>query len=98
MNRPQHVGEEKYDAPAQPVSRSATTKQSTFAVRNSFTLQRHCPVVATEVMLSGQHLILVDGSTELVKKTCANFYTCYHGQTTENLTAIHGCLLGNVDL
>lgn len=98
MNRPQHLGERRYDAPGQPVFRSAVTNHATFAVRNSFTLQTHCPVVATEVKLSGLHLILADGSTELVKKTCANFSTCYRGQETENLTAIRGCLLGNVAL
>ena len=98
MNRPQHVGERKIAAPAQPVFRSTAQNHATFAVRNSFTLKRHCPVVATEVVLSGLHLILADGSTELLKKTCANYSTCYRGQTTENLIAKCGCLLGNIDL
>jgi hypothetical protein len=67
-------------------------------MRQAFTLDRHCPAVAREVTLSGLRSVLADGSTEIVKKTCVNFGTCYEGQSMGQLIALQGCLLGNVEL
>jgi hypothetical protein len=70
--------------------------------KRPFALSRQCPVVGHAVALSGLQLHLTDGTTELVRKTCAQFAQCYKGRAgtpaTGNLVPIQGCLLGEREI
>lgn len=70
-----------------------------FATKQTFKLEKHCPVVDHAVMLSGLQLTLGDGTTETVKKTCVRFSDCYKGcvgePVTGNIVPHVGCLLGD---
>jgi len=70
-----------------------------FATKQTFKLEKHCPVVKHAVMLSGLQLALADGKTETVKKTCVKFSDCYKDSVGEpgtgNIVPHAGCLLGD---
>lgn len=70
-----------------------------FATRQTFKLEKHCPVVDHPVMLSGLQLSLADGKTETLKKTCVRFSECYRDSVGEpatgNIVPHAGCLLGD---
>jgi len=70
-----------------------------FATKQTFKLEKHCPVVEHAVMLSGLQLVLGNGATETVKKTCVKFSDCYRDTvgepTTGNIVPHAGCLLGD---
>jgi hypothetical protein len=69
-----------------------------FTTKQPFAISKQCPVVGHAVALSGLHLRLADGTTELVQKTCPKFSDCHQNpdaaRASGNIVPVKGCLLG----